>query len=596
MGESKKVVQEVNTFLQTLDLKKYGANFHLTLAGGYTKKVQQQAMLERDLKIATLVALCLVLAFLSFHFRRPTAIVAVIVPLIIGVCWCFGFAAATFGSLNILTSFIGAVLLGMGIDHGIHLLGHFDEECIRGSSQEDAIVQTFSGTGKAAAIAAMTTAAAFLGISFSEFRAFREFGVIAGGGMFLLLFAYGLILPLMVRFLPEQKAKVTAHESGGFAKLLVRSRILLAALTIIVSGISVLGLGQWEFDYNFNHLEPTELESFKLDKVIDRVLKASQTPVVVLTEGVQDEREVAAALRERKASKGDASTIKIVTSGAEFVPDQLPEKFKIIKKMRDLLENVEQEDLKENEQKEFARVRKMTRAEPFQYQDLPVEVRRQFGAPDAKASSGFVLIYPAFDFSDGSMLDSFSKEVSQVKTKSGRAYSPAGEPMILADILNMVKRESPPAMALTLFFVFTLSWILLGSLKGALFTLLPAFLTMLISMGLLFLTSIRINYLNLVMVPVLFGLSVDGGAHLTFRFLYTNDSLVHSIRETGRNIASAIFTTALGFSAMLLADHQGLNSLGSFALFGLAANLFACLIALPAFLAFLRNPVVGENA
>ncbi|MBW1811786.1 MAG: phosphatidylglycerophosphatase A, partial [Deltaproteobacteria bacterium] len=112
----------------------------------------------------------------------------------------------------------------------------------------------------------------------------------------------------------------------------------------------------------------------------------------------------------------------------------------------------------------------------------------------------------------------------------------------------------------------------------------PAACTLALVLGLLPLSGLRLNYLNIIMIPVLFGISVDGAVHLVTR-LTGGHGLVKAVNETGRAIAGAILTTGLGFGSLLLADHQGLDSLGELACLGLGANLIVCLVGLPAFLA-----------
>ena len=54
--------------------------------------------------------------------------------------------------------------------------------------------------------------------------------------------------------------------------------------------------------------------------------------------------------------------------------------------------------------------------------------------------------------------------------------------------------------------------------------------------------------------------------------------------ETGRAILGGILTSAVGFGAMLLADHPGLNSIGDLANLGFGLNLVVMLLGFPAFL------------
>ena len=46
----------------------------------------------------------------------------VLVPLVLGMVVALGAAHWIFGELNILTGFLGAILLGLGVDYGIHLV------------------------------------------------------------------------------------------------------------------------------------------------------------------------------------------------------------------------------------------------------------------------------------------------------------------------------------------------------------------------------------------------------------------------------------------------------------------------------------------
>ena len=132
----------------------------------------------------------LVIVYVVFHFRGPRAIPLIVGPLAIGLTWTFGLASLIFGVLNILTAFVGAILLGLGIDHGIHFLERFEAERVEGADVEQAIRTTFTNTGRAVVLAGLTTAVGFAGLAISEFRAFREFGVVAAAGVISVCLLY----------------------------------------------------------------------------------------------------------------------------------------------------------------------------------------------------------------------------------------------------------------------------------------------------------------------------------------------------------------------------------------------------------------------
>ncbi len=552
------------------------------LGGGATKKVDQQRMIEGDLKISTMVALLLVLIYLGIHFRRVAAIALILVPLLTGITWSFGFASAAFGVLNILTAFIGAMLIGLGIDHGIHLLGHYETERGLSANAQEAIQRSFSNTGVGAVTATITTMVGFFGLAFSEMRAFREFGIIAGTAMFFLLFAYVTVLPAMIAVAEKMGWRPPQSAPDPTPKLLLRlvkKPILVFGLIFAVLTASVVGLTKLEFDFNFRNLVTSEEVSFRLDAVIDGLLGYSQAPVAVLTQGRAHEVETAKALRAQIAKSDGKSTLDIVAGSSDLIPADQEDKYELLQDIAASIENIDDSAMPEAHRKELPRFKRMVNAEPFGFEDLPTEVQRRFVTLDGKRGS-FVLVYPAVDLSHGAKAAEFASEVRATRTGTC-AVAAAGGPMVMADVFNMVVRESPPTLGLTVLLVLIVTWLLVGNLKAAMLVLLPALMTLLLTLGLLPFTSIPLNYLNIVIIPVLFGLSVDGGAHLVTRGT-TTQNLDVLVGEVGRGVGGSILTTALGFGALMMANHLGLRSFAALALFGLAGTTLASLVVTPA--------------
>ena len=78
-------------------------------------------MLRRDLELSG--ALSAVLASLAFvlAFRRPRALVAVLPPLALGTLWTTGLAALFPAGLSALAMAFAAVVVGVGVDTGVHV-------------------------------------------------------------------------------------------------------------------------------------------------------------------------------------------------------------------------------------------------------------------------------------------------------------------------------------------------------------------------------------------------------------------------------------------------------------------------------------------
>jgi predicted RND superfamily exporter protein len=590
---SAKVVGEVEDLLARQDLKRYGPNFKVQLTGTYKKKIDQQAQIARDLSWSSTVALLLLLAYLLWHFRSVIAVGLNLAPVLVSLVWTYGLVGAIYGSVNLLTGFLAAILGGLGIEHGIHLLGRYEALRSEGASSEEATREAFTHTGGAAFISALVAAVTFLSLAISEFRAFREFGVIAAIGMMVVIGAYLLVLPALLgisaRFRWKPSAASTKMTKVGWmvklGHLLAVPRFRRIVTWVMGAGLLALALdaGRVHFNYDFSALEDSTLPSFRFDKITNRVLGYSQTPVVMLTPDAESERTIVRELSKRKAALGTDSTIDFVGALDDLVPAQQNEKQAVLASIDETLAKVKRDKLDAKTQTQFDELASMVKAQPFTRAQLPDSVRRQFLGID-EGDSGFVLVFASIETADGVLVRKFAREVRAVELVGGRRISAAGEPMILADIIEMVTREMPRILTAALVSVLLIMWLTLGSFKLAVLCLSPTMISVFALTGLMPLVGLEFNYLNIIVVPVLIGTTVDAGVHLVTRLESAGADFVSVYAETGRAITGGIMTSAVGFGAMLLADHPGLNSIGTLANLGFGTNLLVMLLGFPAFL------------
>ncbi|MBL8958028.1 MAG: MMPL family transporter, partial [Myxococcaceae bacterium] len=201
------------------DKKKYGPNFQISLTGTYKYKFDQQQQITADMTRSSTLALIVLLLYLAFHFRSALAVGLVMAPVTLGLSWTYGITELIFGNLNIMTGFLGAVLGGLGTEHGIHLLTRYSTLRAHGKSSEDATREAFEHTGGSALVSSIVASLTFLAVSFSEFRAFREFGVIASIGMLVVLCAYFLILPGFLGIAAGRGWKPSEKASGSMSEI-----------------------------------------------------------------------------------------------------------------------------------------------------------------------------------------------------------------------------------------------------------------------------------------------------------------------------------------------------------------------------------------
>jgi len=589
---SKKVVGQVEDFLAKQDLSKYGPGFKTAVTGTFKKKIDQQRVIIGDLASASTLAMVLLLAYLAFHFRSALSVGFTMLPVLAGLGWTYGFVGGVYGQVNLLTGFLAAVLGGLGVEHGIHLLGRYGTLRSEGLNSEEAVGETFRHTGFSALIAALVAALTFLSLAMSEFRAFREFGIIAAVGMLVSIFAYVLILPALLGLASRWGWAPRMHEgASGPLGLLARwlPRSYRGVALVVGAGVLVLisQAPKVSFNYDSRTLEDYKQASAVLDQKVNTILGYSQTPVVVLTDSLEMEREVVRQLEARKAARGKESTIDFVSALEDLVPGprEQAEKQAVLRELDATLSKLDPERLPEDTRATLKWALAMTKAQPFTKEDLPVSLRHQFESLDG-TTGGVVLVYAGngVSLSDGEGTRRFAKEVRGLQMPDGSQVSAAGEALILADILDMVSREGPRILVAAVLSVLAAMWLTLGRLRTALICMVPTLLSVAGLVGLMSVLGLQFNYLNIMVLPVLIGTTVDAGVHLVQRLGEPGADFISVYGETGRAITGGLLTSAIGFVALILAKHPGLNSIGDLANLGFGINLVIVLLGFPALL------------
>jgi predicted RND superfamily exporter protein len=143
-----------------------------------------------------ILALMLVLAALIFIFSSSIYGFLTMVPVLFVLMWEPGFLVATDIPLSLVTISIAAIMVGIGIDYGVHITHRFREEKERGLSKMDAIKISIEKTGLSLVEAASTTVAGVASIYFVNVPALQEFGIVIIIMIILSCIAAALILPV----------------------------------------------------------------------------------------------------------------------------------------------------------------------------------------------------------------------------------------------------------------------------------------------------------------------------------------------------------------------------------------------------------------
>jgi hypothetical protein len=602
---------------------------------------------QYDTLLATVLAMGGVAVLFIVAFRQAVRPLFAALTLLIAVCWALGFTTLTVGHLNILSVAFMPILIGLGIDCGIHLLARYGEERAQGQDFDSALQAAYQHTGPSVLVAAVTTALAFYAVMLTDFRGLVELGFIAGSGLLLCLLASFTLLPALLT-LYERKRQVaiggwqaSRHDPLRSLKRYPRTCVSLLAL-LTLAGTLLL---PWpHFDYNLLNLQAQGTESviweYRLQEgsgrsswyatsvadtleelrrkkeqfaslpVVNRVASlASVIPadqdlrlplVRALAPYVQDisgdwERVEAIDLDEMKVLLGKIR-FKLRRKTADWDPQKRPSEAQLSEARTALLALQERlritppevarsalETLQRALMADFAAKLALLQRNVNPTPITLADVPEHLRQRFVSESGRFLLQIFARD-------NIWEREPMQAFVTQLEAIDPnlTGAPVVAYHSIQQIQRAYARGGLYALAVIVGVIFLLFRRLKPTLLALVPMLVGGLWTVACMAWLDLQLNMANLIVLPLFLGIAVDNGIHVVHRMLEApQDATSPLAHSTGKAVVLTSLTTMVGFGSLMVAQHFGVFSLGALAALAVGCSLVATLIVLPLLLSLL---------
>ncbi len=596
-----------------------------------------------DSTLASLVAFVLITALMVVVFRGVVVPALAATALLIGLAWSFGWLVIAVGHLQLLSVVFSVILLGLGIDFALHLVARLELVQDEHDDLPAAIERVFRGIGPGLITGAVTTAAAFGATALTQFKGMAEMGIIAGGGILLCLVAVLTSFPAMLAITRRWK-QIIRHRAGGetahFAHGWLdsvdfhpKAALVVAAIAV---GLAVIPALRVRYDPNVLNLHPPGIESVVWERrlvdddagsvwsalvetdadsapaLVDRLRALPEVAYVngmgVLLPADRAERAARiAVVRDRPMTPADAPPgleqtrrqLAAVRLGldrrvAGAAPETAAALRAIAERIAGALSSSARVDAAEAARR-FAILDERFRAArdsltswidaaldsaPPGPDDLPRGLREQWD----RDGVWLLQVAPTPDPAGLSILDPRRLEafVTALRTVAPDVLGP---PVQIYESSLLIKREYIKAAGYAVIAILVLLLLDFRSLADALCAMLPVLIGFIGAFGLMGLFGVPLNFANIIVMPLIFGIGVDAGVHAVHRWRaepYRRPAGLSG--GTGRGITLTMLSTMIGFGAMLLAEHRGIRSLGFVMLAGLGVTLLGCYLVLPAVL------------
>jgi len=595
-----------------------------------------------DTTLATIVSLVLVLIIFIFGYAETGRPLKANAVLIVGLVYTMGYTTLTVGHLNILTITFAPMLIGLAIDFGAHLVARFEEELRLGKSEREAITLAMVNTGQGIFTGAATTAAAFFAMGITNFKGIQEMGIIAGGGLLICLVPMMTLLPVL---LLRGKQNIIDHVAPPVDRRERIERIWLnrpgavLVVTAALCALSVARFGKVHFDYNLLNMQSAGLPAVVFEqKLINSASNSVLFGAVVatnLTQAAQLEQKLTnlttvANVRSMSQFLAEDATpklalirqIKTDASAVQFAqldmqPANVPELLQVLFSFQGFVGLAEDTVKKEGDEKLAQQFRSLKnaaqawrnalvagppaqaaaqtafyqqallddirdtftslagqQAAALRAEDLPAPLRNRFIGVTGKY---LLQVFPKGDVWQREPQAAFVKELRTVDPNV------TGTPVQLLEYTTLLKDSYVEAAWYAVAAIAIMVLLHFRSLVCVILALLPVAIGAVWMVGFMGWAGIPFNPANIMTLPLVVGIGVTNGIHILNRFGEEKNPSILA-RSTGLAVLVSGLTTIAGFGSLVLAKHQGIESLGYVMAVGTATCMVAALTFLPAVL------------
>ena len=626
---------------------------HPGLSIGVTGKpvlqADEMATTEVDMTRASIIALSIITILFMIVLRGVRYPLLMVLAFAVAFGWTYGAATLLVGRLNLLSMVFMLVLVGVGLDYGVHVIFRW-REARRTRQAGEAVHEVIHHAATGNLTGALTSAGVFLLALLTSFQGLRELGTIAGIGLLFCLVTMTLVLPALLLLRERHRTKTTARPAttpvpdrglaegrGGF-----RILMLLAVTATSVWFVFVIP-EQLRYESNLLELQANGLESVQwehrlfeddssaswfgasivdtIEAVPEIIDRAGVEPAIGGTLSVLDLVEMPTPARDAELSALRASIPEeTFQSSADGGLDPIrlnraagrlrglgtlggerltPAETDRLSSLADRLEA--QATVLEGEDPEAAAALQARIEEAVSQTGRSLVLMAEGATGPLRAclpaalrarfiSPGgrfLVMLEPSENIWTQEPMATFVAAIRRVDPEATGV--PITQYESMNDMASAFLVMASGAVLLVLCFV----WWDFRSIALTLVCMGTLALGILWTLGILGLCGIPINLANFFAIPILIGLGIDSAVHVVHRWHET----AHRDARYGTTLKAVCLTavtTAIGFGTLLTAEHRGLASLGWVMLIGSLCCLAASAIVLPQVLRLLPPPARAQ--
>ena len=599
-----------------IDDMKVAERFHpemkVGFAGDIPNAVAEKESTLNEAAWASGLAFILILAGIVVFYRSPWSLIVIAWPVLMGVGCAYAFATFQYGFVNTPGAFLGAIILGNGINYPIVLLSRYREFCARGMDKPTARREAVLNAFRAELVGASVASIAYGSLTITQFRGFSQFGMIGFVGMLLVWAAIVPVVPALIvaiewiqeklpAFLRDPEPKISEDGTSGpvmrfIGRVTGKYRVAFIVVPLLFTAWAASYLPGYlrdPWEYNFSKLGSRSSKvsgagewSNKADAVFQG--KQNIAGTLIMADTPDQVPVLKQKILDNDRADPEGALIEDIVTVQGFLPGTKAEqeaKLEVLSAMRDRLTPRVLFEMPPDEKARLLEMKPPEELKVLEAKDLPAIIRRRFEENDGKLGTLMYIKYKfGVSYSDGHVLLRMAKTTDNIRLQDGTLVQTASRATIFAEIVRSMERDGPLATGASFLAVMVVVIIATRSRVGTFTVLLSLLMGVVCLVGLAARSDIRLNFFNFIALPITFGIGCEYPFNIFDRTRLLKGDVEMAVARSGAAVALCSYTTVIGYGSMLFSDNQALQSFGKLAMWGEVTTFTMALLFQPALL------------
>jgi len=570
-GKNTDFIYQLDHFISEIESEQSN-NINIDYIGSLPVATANALRIKKDVRLTITIALILIVVLIYYFFRKKYVLGLILLPALFGATVALIYLSFSHRNLSLISLGIGSVILGITVDYALHLMTHLKH-------QNDSRMK-FNQVTVPILMSSITTATAFLCLTLLSSPALKQLGIFAAISVIAAALLTIAFLPIFLQ--KDQKDRIPEKSNliEHIAQYQFKNKKVILPLILIITMILYFFSGKVRFEKDIEKSNYMPDQLTRSLNNLNAISNVHQKKLYLLSYG----KTLDKAIYELEQEQSTLANLK-----AQGKIENYHGIFSLVFSIAKQQEKINtwntfwSTDRKSQLKNKLNRSAKKYHIKQEAFHEFYNLLDKNFQpVPPSVLFSSFASLINAFNIkiSKGFVIPTvISINSPAQKNELAKSFQDKNNSYVLDRkdffnrIFDSIEKDFSRLIRISLIAVFLIILVFLGRLETAIITFIPILVSWIWTLGIMGITGLKLNYFNIIICTLIFGLGVDYSIFITKGLILKYKFGTNELLSFKSSILISALTTLIGLGVLILAKHPALRSIASLAIIGIVSVL-----------------------